>query len=94
MPASSRRVVATVTNTPNPLTVAMVAALDVARGLAASGRLGHRQVGITGSPQRSYRGDLGPLQQFRGYNATNAIRSGLAMTLPMTGAPDGSTRDA
>jgi hypothetical protein len=88
MTRNSRRTATVVTNTPNPLTVSMAGALDVLRGLSASGRLGHRNVGITGDATRSYRGDLGPLQQFRGWNASNAIRSGLAMSLPMTGAPE------
>lgn len=85
----SRQRAGTIVNGPNQVTVAMVGALDVLRGLGASGRLGHRQVGMHGSPAVSYRGDLGPLQQFRGWSGPRPnLRGAPAMALPITGAPD------
>jgi hypothetical protein len=88
----SRQRACTVTNTPNPLTVAMVGALDVARGLALAGMLGNRIVGMKGDAGVSYRGDLGPLQTFRGWSGPpRSLMPGAAMSLPLTGAPDPAT---
>lgn len=82
----------TITNGPNALTVAMVGALDVARGLAAAGLLGHRIVGMKGHPTVSYRGDLGPLQTFRGWSGPpRGLIPGAPMSLPLTGSPDPTT---
>lgn len=88
MTTDSRRRATVIVNGPNPLTVAMVGALDVRNGLAASGRLGGLRVGMSGSPATSYRGDLGPLQAFRGWSGPRPnLRPGAATALPMTSAP-------
>lgn len=88
----SRRTAGVVVNDTNPRTAAMVAALDVGNGLRLAGRAGGAiRIGLTGSRQRSFRGDLGPLQQFRGYAGPGSgqanKRTGAFLTLPMTGAP-------
>jgi hypothetical protein len=89
----SRQTAATITNTPNAATVAMVGALDVARGLGISGMLGNRIVGMKGSPSVSYRGELGPLQAFRGWSGPpRGLIPGAAMSLPLTGAPSPGDR--
>lgn len=90
----SSRVTATArTNTANPATVAMVAALDLRAGLALAGRLGTIRHGLKGSTVNSYRGELGPLQRFRGADLgpNRGLLPGASMHLPMTGVPDLST---
>jgi hypothetical protein len=89
----SRRRSTVVVNETNPLAAAMVAALDVGNGLRLAGRAGGAlRIGLTGSRAVSYAGDLGPLQQFRGYAGPASgqanKRTGGPMALPMTGAPD------
>jgi hypothetical protein len=86
--AGSKRVVATIVNTANPLTVAMVGALDAARGLGLAGLLGTRIFGMHGDAYEggSYRGDCGPQQSFRGWSGPmiNNLRTGAPMSLPIT----------
>jgi len=90
--AGSRVRAGTITNTPNAATVAMVGALDAARGLAAAGRLGWRFTAMKGDPGVSFRGDLGPLQQFRGWSGPpRGLLPGAPMSLPMTGVADSRT---
>lgn len=89
---SSRRSAGVVTNTPNPIATAMVAALDVGNGLRLAGRAGGAvRIGIKGGTARSYRGDLGPLQQFRGYAGPASgqanRRVGRGTSLPSTSTP-------
>lgn len=76
----------TITNGPNPLAVAMVAALDTRAGLAAAGLLGHRIIGMKGSPQVSWRGLLPSPQTFKGWAGPNlaGMLPGAPMGLPMT----------
>ena len=86
----SRRLAATITNGPDDRTVAWVGALDVRLGLTAAGLLGHRLVGMHGDPGMSWRGDLGHLQNFRGWagGPPRGLMPGASMSLPLTGAPD------
>jgi len=87
----SRRRVGTIVNGPDARTVAFVGALDVLRGLATSGRLSRPLIGLTGSPAVSYRGDLGPQQQFRGWAGVRTnLRGNPALALPLTATPDPS----
>jgi len=90
---NSRIRTGTITNGPNAATVAMAAALDLRNGLALSGRLSRIRRTITGDPAVSFRGDLGPLQSFRGWVAPNlrGLLPGAPMSLPITGAPDPTT---
>jgi hypothetical protein len=84
----SKRVIATVVNATNPLTAAMVGALDAQRGLGIAGLLGTRIVGMRGDAYEggAYRGYLGPLQTFRGFAGPmiNNLRTGAPMSLPIT----------
>jgi hypothetical protein len=84
----SKHVVATIVNGPNPLTVAMVGALDAARGLGLAGLLGTRIFGMHGGAYNggSFRGDCGPQQSFRGFAGpmVNNLRTGAPMSLPIT----------
>lgn len=88
----TKRAVTTIANGPNPLAVAYVAALDAQRGLGVAGRLGTMIVGMTGNAYsgQSYRGDLGPLQQFRGWSGPNfrGLLPGAPMGLPITATGD------
>lgn len=85
----SKVAAATIANTPNPIAVAYVGALDFLRGLGVTGRTGTRLVGMRGSPQVSYRGELGPHQQFKGWSGPpRSLLPGAAMSLPLTGVPD------
>ena len=93
---NSRRSAGTVVHVTNPITAAMVGALDAGNGLRLMGRAGGKvRIGLTGSAARSYRGDLGPLQAFRGYagpaSGQQNMRPGRGMNLPMTGVPDPTT---
>lgn len=86
---SSRIRTATIVNGPNPATVAMAAALDLRNGLALSGRLSRVRAAMKGDAGVSFRGDLGPLQTFKGWTGPPAgLMPGAPMSLPMTGAPD------
>lgn len=89
---ATNRAVSTRTNAPNPLTVAMVGALDVFLGLGLTGRRGRIIGAMTGNQSISYRGDLGPLQSFKGWHPPiSTLLPGAPMSLPMTGAPDPNT---
>lgn len=94
LPGSRRRATVVVNDT-NPLAALYVGALDVGLGLRLAGRAGRIRSGLTGSAGVSYRGDLGPQQQFRGYSGPASgqanKRTGAAMALPMTGVPDPTT---
>jgi hypothetical protein len=87
----NRIVTTTITHGPNPLTVAMVAALDRSRGLSLAGLLGGLRVGMVGGSGRASRasGDLGPQQSFRGAGPVELgnLRTGRPMSLPITSVP-------
>lgn len=88
--ASNRIRAGTVSHVTDPGTSRWVAALDFLRGrVDQAGHSGTVRIGLTGSPAVSYRGDLGPLQQFRGWSGPRPnLRGAPAMALPITGAPD------
>jgi hypothetical protein len=70
----------------------MVGALDAARGLGIAGMLGTRIFGMKGDVTGSYRGDLGPMQQFRGWaGPPRGLIPGAPMSLPITGVSDSRT---
>lgn len=88
---SNRMRSATITHGPDPRTSRWVARLDFLRGLGVTGHSGTVRIGLTGSQAVSYRGDLGPHQAFRGYNAQNAqtnLRGNPAASLPTASSPD------
>lgn len=76
----------TIVNGPNPLGVATMAALDTRAGLAMAGMLGHRIVGMKGSPSVSWRGLLPSPQTFKGWVGPNlaGLLPGAPMALPLT----------
>lgn len=74
---------------PHPLSVAMAGQLATLHGGAVQGRSGAVRIGLSGGAGNSYRGDLGPLQSFRGWvkpgdvtNVRGSSRTGLPNTQP------------
>ena len=90
---NTRTRAATIVNGPNPRAVAYVGAQDIRNGLALAGLLGRRIIGMKGNPYAgSFRGDLGPLQTFKGWHPPiQSLIPGAPMSMPMTGAPDTSS---
>lgn len=81
---------------PHPIAVGMANALASQLGCGIRGTQGGAvRIGLTGDPAVSFRGDLGPLQSFKGWVTPLALRNirkpsasfGLPNTQPPAGQP-------